>query len=131
MDTIEYGDTLEHRKKVLSSKRRSLKKQLEEQIEGLKSGVNKWGKTVAITGGTMLVTYLVVRMLTSSRKVEQPHQNMAGEYPQQYAVVPQKEESFILRAIKEEITLFLISFAKQKLMAFIEEMNKKKDLENS
>lgn len=130
MESMEYSDTLEHRRKVLSNKSKSLKKQLGDQLEGIKTGLNKWGRTIAIAGGTMVATYIVIRLLMPSDK-KQVNPAPATLEGNPYAVVPQKEESFILRAIKEEITLFLISFAKKKLIAFIEDLNKRKEIENS
>lgn len=123
----------DNEKAKLVKKSALLEGDIEENIEKLKDYVQENGKNALIIGGALLGSYLLLRMLTKSSDevVSKPYPIYHPQASPEPIVhmVREEHDSPIVKQIKDSITLFLISIAKQKLQDFIE--NYGKDKENS
>jgi hypothetical protein len=125
---FDYDDE----KAKLVKKSASLENDIEENIQKIKEYVEENGKNALIIGGSLLATYLVLRLLTSSEEktVQVPPQNYQPSPAQPVVhVVKNEEDSAIVKQIKSSIALFLVSIAKKKLQDFIESFEKEKTKE--
>ncbi len=89
-----------------------LKHEADTYLENIKMYFSLWGKTFLIVGGTVWVTYKIIKGLNSQRQERKMQHNLHEE---QYAVAPVKPSSGIAKMIKQQIALFLIAIIKQKL----------------
>ena len=110
------------RKWALGQSTKKYKLAIEEQLGGLKANAGKIGKNTLVIGGVLLVSYLIVRALAKEKKpgkglVTQPERHLPAT-----AVV--RRESTIVNMIKQQIALFLIAIAKQKITEVIEQLRK-------
>ncbi|MDJ1470945.1 hypothetical protein QNI19_34790 [Cytophagaceae bacterium DM2B3-1] len=109
------------RKASLNRATEKYKKAIENQVGDLKANAGKIGKNALIIGGTLVAGYLIVRMLVGKDKTtklsfEKEERNLPA--------APVKRESAIVSLIKQQIALFLIAIAKEKLLQVIEQLRK-------
>ena len=109
---------MEEKKKILSQTSSEYKEAIQEQIGDIKEVTFSWAKHLMIIGGTLFISYNIIKRVTGSKKVLTP-------LPQ--TPIPQipKKESLVKKWIKEQITLFLLSLAKKKLLKIIENLDTK------
>lgn len=121
---FDYDDE----KAKLVKKSNLLEGNIEEDLEKIKDYFQENGKNALVIGGTLLGTYLLLRLLTSSGSEYENQPSYINHAPAQPVVhmVREEQDSAIVKQIKASISLFLISIAKQKLQQFIENYGKEK-----
>ena len=117
MSSEDLSANIFTRKEALHRNTEKYKHAIEEQVDILKENAGQISKVALVIGGTLAVSYLLVKLLTrSSRKKRQkPYQVKDDEVQAPYY----KEESIIVRTIKGYIATFLIAIAQQKLQEVI------------
>jgi len=123
--TFDYDDE----KAKLVKKSALIEGDIEQNIQKIIDYFEDNGKNAIVIGGSLIATYLLVRLLTSSSDDKTVHtlpSSFVNTEGQQVVQVIKEEESPIVKQIKDSITLFLISIAKQKLQEFIENYGKEK-----
>ncbi len=109
------------RKATLSLAAEKYKQAIENQVGDLKANAGKIGKNALIIGGTLVAGYLVVRLLVGKEKpgkVQTPAEN------RYLPVAPVKREFTLVNLIKQQIALFLVAIAKEKIIQVIEQLRK-------
>ncbi|MDN4165727.1 hypothetical protein QWY31_09450 [Cytophagales bacterium LB-30] len=121
-------DDISARKSTLKKSSEEYRKTLEGQFNSLKDNAEKWGKTVVIVGLSMFVVYKLVRALAGSDEAEERIILKSEGTP--YPVPTYTERRYsIFDTIKEQIALFLIAIAREKLMKYLESLeNESKDV---
>lgn len=109
------------RKASLNRATEKYKKAIESQVDDLKANAGKIGKNTLIIGGTLVAGYLIVRLLVGKDKSTQ----LSFEKEERsLPAAPVKREYAIVSLIKQQIALFLIAIAKEKLLHAIEQLRK-------
>ncbi|MES2733122.1 MAG: hypothetical protein V4714_15345 [Bacteroidota bacterium] len=117
MNSEDVSNNIFSRKESLHRNTEKYKQAIEEQVTILKENAGQISKVALVVGGTLAVSYLLVRLFTRSRKKEKV---LYASGPGTVPVQPHyKEESVIVRTIKGYIATFLISLAQQKLQEII------------
>jgi len=122
---FDYDDE----KAKLVKKSNLLEGSIEEDLDKIKDYFQENGQNALVIGGTLLGTYLLLRLLTSSGSDDAPQPTYTNHHPSAQPVihmVREEQDSAIVKQIKASISLFLISIAKQKLQEFIENYGKEK-----
>jgi len=109
----------DNEKAALVKKSNSLENNLDLELDNIKEYVQEYGKNIAIIGGSLLATYLLVRILTNSSKSSTVKYNPPAQAQPIVHVVKEKDGNPIAKQIKSSIALFLMSIAKQKLMDYL------------
>ncbi len=114
-------------KAMLVKKSTLLEDNLNKDIDKIKEYVEEYGKNFLVITGSLLATYVLIRLLAKSSDEEKPTKTIPvssevyqGQPQQVVHVMKEKEESEIVKQIKISIALFLVSIAKQKLQEFIQ-----------
>ena len=99
------------KRETLKSKSGSFKDALTKNIDEIKSSSVSVGNAALIGGSIFLGGYLLYKMLsgTSDEEYEDIKEKMV-------IVHSPKQESFLMRSIKQSIATFLLAIAKQKLV---------------
>ncbi|MTI32649.1 hypothetical protein [Xanthovirga aplysinae] len=100
--------------------------QVDEIVGNVKQNAEKWGKNLLVISATLAVSYGLFKAFTGEKKGEKeisPGKNLvkSNNYP---VIVKPERESTIVRAIKENIALFLLSELKSQLIKLIEKRSK-------
>lgn len=90
-----------------------LKQEADEYLDNIKTYFSQWGKAFLIVGGTVWVTYKVIKGLSSHQQNRKKPVHALQE--EHYAVATVRPSSRIAKMIKQQIALFLIAIIKQKL----------------
>ncbi len=85
----------------------------------MKENAGQISKVALVIGGTLTVTYLLVRLLSKKGKKKENNYSQPHEQTPALAVPQFKEESIVVRTIKGYIATFLIALAQQKLQEVI------------
>ena len=109
----------DNEKAALIKKSNSLENNLDLELDNMKEYVREYGKNIAVIGGSLLATYLLVRLITNSSKNSETKFNAPVLTQPIVHVVKEKDGSPIAKQIKSSIGLFLMSIAKQKLMDYL------------
>jgi hypothetical protein len=109
------------RKAKLSLTTEKYKKAIENQVDDLKANAGKIGKNALIIGGTLVISYALVKLLVGRNKTPKAPGPEENRY---LPVAPVKRESGIVSLIKQQIALFLIAIAKEKIIQAIEQLRK-------
>lgn len=113
----------DNEKAALIKKTNSLENNLDFELDKVKEYLQEYGKNIAVIGGSLLATYLLVKLITSSSSSEPNIKKSNEKYstPQSPVVhvIKQTSESAIAKSIRSSIGLFLMSIAKQKLMEYL------------
>jgi hypothetical protein len=113
-------------KAMLVKKSYLLESSLDKDMDKLKGYIEEYGKNFLVITGSLLATYVLMRLLTKSSSDDEkavktiPIQSETYKGQPQQVVHMVKEESEVMKQIKMSIALFLISIAKQKLQEFME-----------
>lgn len=89
-----------------------LKQEADEYLDNIMMYTSRWGKALLIVGGTVWVTYRIIKGINSHQQNKKKQHALQEE---RYAIASVKPSSRIARMIKQQIGLFLIAIAKQKL----------------
>ena len=121
-------NNLKVQRKHLEEAEATFREAIEDQFDVLEEVARKWGRTILIIGGTALVGFGIAQAIIQARreKNEESTTPDTEESPQQVTVT-KKEESAIVRAIKNQIAMFLAGLVKQKLMEFLENIDRLED----
>lgn len=108
--------------------RQELELKAQRYLDSMKGGVKVAGKdvkemgtTTLIIGGVFLAAFLIGRKLFKKKKPKTFNDPSLN----QLVVQSPKRESAIVRMIKEHITIFLVSLIKERLIAYLTEIEKK------
>ena len=109
------------RKAALSQSAKKYRTAIDEQLNGLKANAGKIGRNTLVISGVLVVSYLIVRALTKGKKSGKS----AATEPERYLpAAPVRRESRIVSMIRQQIALFLIAIAKQKITEVIAQLRK-------
>ena len=109
------------RKAALSQSAKKYRTAIDEQLNGLKANAGKIGRNTLVISGVLVVSYLIVRALTKEKKSGKS----AATEPERYLpAAPVRRESRIVSMIRQQIALFLIAIAKQKITEVIAQLRK-------
>lgn len=114
--------TLNETKSELVRKTEVYKHTIENQINELKGDATKIGKVALIAGGIILITYFLIKGSKKGNKNLKSKKviMLDGE---KYAISSAQNESFIVKAIRKYMIIFLASLAKQKLALYLQKLN--------
>ncbi|MGI9544110.1 MAG: hypothetical protein ACR2MX_12705 [Cyclobacteriaceae bacterium] len=115
--------TLSQRKARLEQQSSHYRQALDADLSELKLDLRRWGRTSLIVAGSLYGVYKLVKLLRGSG--EGPIEG--AEVQKQAAIVQPARESVIVTKIKEQIALFLLAIALQKIKSFLDD---KKDEES-
>lgn len=121
---MELSDT-EDARSILLKKQEIHKKELEAEVKMLSENTEKLAKKALIIGGTLMVSFIIVRQLTKSRSKkkarvilkEQPATEtyLAAAQPSRPGIVSQ-----IGSALAAQAAVFLLDLAKDKLAEYLQ-----------
>ncbi|MFN6944334.1 MAG: hypothetical protein ACK4ND_05265 [Cytophagaceae bacterium] len=113
----------EQEKETLSRRTKLYEAALTDELDDLKEDIKGIGTKALLIGGGALVAYFVFKKIFSKKgKKEKGPQKVVYADPNTQMIVQQpKEESAIVKMIKEHIALFIIGIVKEKLAAYIRE----------
>lgn len=94
------------------------KSAISDQLEHIKANAAQYGKTILIVGGVIFITYKLVRMLTSRDEEDLAVKVVGGSHP--VPVYTGRTGRTIFDLIKEQIALFIIAIAKEKLVKYLQ-----------
>lgn len=117
--TFDYDDE----KALLIKKSKSLENDFDFELDQVKEYMQVYGKNIAVIGGSLLATYLLVRLITGSNSKESniklSREKLSSAQSPVVHILKQKSESALAKQIKSSVGLFLMSIAKQKLMDYL------------
>jgi len=114
--------TLSERKARLEERSSLYREALNTDLQELKVDLRKWGKTFLIVAGSLYGVYKIVKLLRGS-PADQEDVPPDSKLP---VLVQSKQESVVVNKIKEQIALFLLGIAMQKIKSFINEKQDEK-----
>ena len=117
--SLQSKDIATH-KKELKKQSRVYQDKIEFQVKDGVKQVKKWG-TILLVGGTIGV--IVYQLLNSGENKKKGKAKSSGQLP---AVVNPQRESKIVGLVKEQIGVFLLSLAAQKLKEFLSNLGNEK-----
>lgn len=120
--------SLKDRKQVLLDKASLYKKQIRENVNELYDDVENRGKKVLIIGGVLIIAYGILDLILKSRQnnaIEEDYIDDDREIQNPPVSTRPKQDSFIVRSIKEQIAAFIMALAKQTLNEILENLKKK------
>jgi len=101
------------------------KEEMDRKISSMTTDAKKIGMGLLLVGGAFAVAYLVTRGIFSSKKPKIVRQS-SGNGVTEVVLREPRRESDIVRMIKDQITLFLMSIVKEKLNAYLKGIEIKK-----
>ena len=121
MNPMSSLKNLKVKQEQLEEVEASFRKAIERQLDEIGENAQRWGRMALIIGGTAVLAYGVVQLLTSKED-----ENAAqGSVDKAEVPVPQSRraaDSPVVKAIKEQIALFLSAMVKQKLYELLERL---------
>jgi hypothetical protein len=121
---------ISNKKQELIAKNKEFEQNIAVEIDSLKQNAINIGKGALVVGGVVLVGYVLVRTIFSffsSDDTPQKEEKIIYLPSESSTPVPIQEEKdypFVVKMIISAITSFLLAIAKQKLVEFIEYLNK-------
>lgn len=113
--------TLSETKEDLIRKTEVYKNTIEDQLNELKGDAAKVGKLALIAGGAIFVTYFIIKSI--AKKKSDNRKKVVFIEGEKYALAAPKNESFIAKEIRRYMIFFLVALAKQKLAAYLQNLN--------
>lgn len=113
--------TLSETKEDLIRKTEVYKSTIEDQLNELKGDAAKVGKLALIAGGAIFVTYFIIKSI--AKKKSEKRKKVVFIEGEKYALAAPKSESFIAKEIRRYMIFFLVALAKQKLAAYLQNLN--------
>lgn|GEM_PF-4619013 len=116
--------SIKEHKQLLLDKASLYKKKIRENVNDLYDDVENRGKKVLIIGGVLVVAYGILDLILKSRTPQIEEYEEAGEEKIQQPLVSTKpkQDSYIIRSIKEQIAAFIMALAKQALNEVLENL---------
>ena len=112
------ASTTNIKREKLKSKSVSFKDALSKNINDIKSSSVGIGNAALIGGSIFLGGYLLYKILSSSNdNYEEEEEVMQGKT---IIVHSPKQESFLMKSIKQSIATFLLAIARQKLLEYLD-----------
>ena len=113
----------EEKKKALTEDSEEYKEALQKQLDEIKEQTFSWASKLLVIGGTLYLSYsLVKRLIKSDDETPDKKEEASAAKP--------KKQSFIFSLIKKEITLYLLSLAKRKLLEILEKVTSSDEQED-
>lgn len=106
----------------MSKQPEELHVEAEQYLENIKLYSSRWGKALLIGGGSLFLTYKVIKAIVK-KKSTNIDSNFDKLQNRSYALAKTQPSSRLFRLIKQQISIFLIAIAKQKVA---ELMNKRR-----
>ncbi len=116
--------SIKEHKQLLLDKASLYKKKIRENVNDLYDDVENRGKKVLIIGGVLVVAYGILDLILKSRTPQIEEYEVDGEEKIQQPLVSTKpkQDSYIIRSIKEQIAAFIMALAKQALNEVLENL---------
>ncbi len=118
---MEVKKSFSDRKASLKQVTEKYKNAIENQVGDLKENAGKIGRNAMVIGGVLVVGYLVARLIAGSEKKQV---KIDENYHPNMPVAPVRREFGLVSLIKQQIALFLVAIAKEKLLEAIEQIRK-------
>jgi len=125
MEATTPMENVAAQKTTLKKSADDYKSAISNQIEHIKANAAQYGKTILIVGGVIFITYKLVRMLTSRDEDDVEVKVVGGAHP--VPVYASRSGRSIFDMIKEQIALFIIAIAKEKLVKYLQNLDMFKD----
>jgi hypothetical protein len=118
----ETMSNVEEQKIALSRKSKLYEVAITDDFEEMKEDLKGIGTKTLLIGGAFLAGIFIAKKLFSGKKKPEKIEKTFYADPNAQMVIHQpKQESTIVRMIKEHIALFIIGIIKEKLAAYIRE----------
>lgn len=135
-DAIGTEFDYSERKKELQSKKQQFQDEIDSELTGLKANAIHYGKYALIVGGAFVATYVVLGLLFPEEEKAKPNEKIiyiAAEGDEKKVVHTQQESTMspVAKAILTSISTFLISIAKEKLLAYLEQLKSNEGQEDT
>jgi hypothetical protein len=117
-----YEVALKHQKNLLTDEIKDFKNKVKVKVEDSSEILNK-AKYIAIALGALWVIYKMISVFFGESE-DVAVQRVSDEKPDSSVVMVQKEESGIVKKIKEGIATFILSLAKKELSKAIDRFTK-------
>jgi tRNA A37 N6-isopentenylltransferase MiaA len=110
------------------------KRQIEDELESLKSKAQTIGKQALIVGGGVLLVYALVTVLSSKTEKEKSQGQLVDNDSTEYVALPTKQKkvrvketsNFLTEVVKEQALVFLLGIAAKKIGDFLNGLEPKK-----
>ena len=112
MKQTPKSTVIANKKKELFDKSDQLRSEMTNDLDKLKVDVGRIGKNFLIIGGSLYVAYKISKLFTRSS---------SSEEKVSHRLVETRESSAMATKIKEQIALFLLALAFNKLKEFLKE----------
>lgn len=112
------------KREKLEKRNQAYKNALACQLGKLKGDFKKIGKSALWIGGSLFATFFLTDALTAKSKHKKPKSKKA-------AARTLKEDNVLMSAVKEQVIIFLLSLAAQRLSKFLNELKSEDEEENS
>ncbi len=112
-------------RKKLEEENNAYKESIEKEIKGVKSDVNKVGRSALIGGGLALSVLALSALFSSDDKGEDDTQKKSKKKKRK-KMAPSTKSGVLMDTLKEEVILIGLTFAAQKLSEFIKELKEDK-----
>ncbi len=115
------------KKEALKNSSKALKQSLEDQISDLKENFGDAGKNALWIGGGLITAYALTKLLTRSKKkkkakkitIQPVEVEPTVENPREK---PEKTEGLLSSTVKEQLIIFLLGIATERLTKFLSEL---------
>ena len=111
---------VDSQKEILSLEQDKYTREMEEELGKMVQKAKKVGTTALVVGGLCVVAFIVGKKIFSKNKKARFVNVVDPNSTTQMMVQQPREESPIIRMVKEQMTMFLIAIVKEKLVAFIQ-----------
>jgi hypothetical protein len=124
MNSIFHQSTdFEKQKHMLEKDSLAFKEAFSEELAKLSGMARKTGTTAVIIGGGLFLSYYLIKKIFF-RKPSKKYKAVSKTPSSGIIVQKPRKDSVIVAMIKEQIALFLITIAKEKLRAFLKASEK-------
>lgn len=96
----------------MSKQPEELKLEADQYLENIKLYASHWGKALLIAGGSIFLAVKVIKALSKKKSLDNEINQLKSK---QFALSKTKSSSRLFKLIKQQISIFLIAIAKQKL----------------
>ena len=96
----------------MSKQPEELKLEADQYLENIKLYASHWGKALLIAGGSIFLAVKVIKALSGKKSLDNEINQLQSK---QFSLAKTKSSSRLFNLIKQQISIFLIAIAKQKL----------------
>ncbi len=126
---IHQNMKMSNKKEQLKNSDQALKKSLEEQLSDLKENFGDAGKNALWIGGGLAVAFGLMKLLSGEKKKKRAKKitiQQAEKVPETEATEAPKKENLMSSALKEQLIVFLLGIATERLTKFLSELDTEK-----